>query len=62
MRFQNYGLWKTWLDNCLERPIWDDLSTENMVNGAKHCWNVNEMLITMFIDHCESNWVRKSLS
>ena len=28
----------------------------------KHCWNLNESTFTKFIDHCEGNWVEKSLS
>ena len=27
--------------------------------GSKHCWNLNHATTTMFIDHCESNWVGK---
>ena len=32
------------------------------VNGIKECWNMNDTTFTMFIDHCEPNEVRKSLS
>ena len=32
-----------------------------MVNGQKHCWNLNQSTFTLFIDHSESNLVRKSL-
>ena len=42
MYFRNYGLrktWfrKTWLDNCVESPVSEDPSTNNMINGPKHC-------------------------
>ena len=36
MYFRNYGLLKTWLDNCLKSPVSEDSSTSNMVNGLKH--------------------------
>ena len=55
MFFRHYGLPKTWLDNCLERPISENLSTDNMVNGPKHCFNLNGSTFTIFIDHCEDN-------
>ena len=55
MYFRNYGLRKRWLGNCLERPISDDLSTGNMVNGLKQCCNLNDSTITIFIDHCAGN-------
>ena len=53
MHFQNSGLRKTWLDNCLRSPVSEDPSTSNMVNGPKHCWNVSNSAFTKFIDHCE---------
>ena len=37
MYFQNYRLWKKWLDQFLKRPASEDPSTSNMVNGPKHC-------------------------
>ena len=33
MHFRNYGLWETWLDNCLESPVSEDPSTGNRLNG-----------------------------
>ena len=59
MYFRNYGLRKTWLDNCLQRPVLEDPSTGNMVNGRKHRWNLNDCTFTIFIDHCEVNCVEK---
>ena len=38
MYFWNYGLEKTWLDKCLENPVLEDPSRNNIVNGPKHCW------------------------
>ena len=37
MYFRNYGLRKTWLDNCVESPVSEDPSTNNMINEPKHC-------------------------
>ena len=53
-----YGLRKMWLDKCLKSPVSEDPSTSNMVNGAKHCWNLNESTFTVFIHPCagKSGW------
>ena len=53
---------KTGLDNSLKSPVSEDPSTSNMLNGLKHCWNLNDSSFTIFIDHWERNWVGKSLS
>ena len=55
MFFRHYGLPKTWLDNCLERPISENLSTDNMVNWPKHCCNLKGSSFTIFIGNCEGN-------
>ena len=55
MCFRNYGHQKTWLNNCLERPISEHPSTSNVVNGTKHFGNLNDSAFTIFIDHCEGN-------
>ena len=62
MHFWTYGLHKTRLDKCLKIPVSEDPSTSNMTNTPKHCWNLNKSTFTIFIDHCESNSVGKSLS
>ena len=36
MYFLNYGLRKTWLDQCLKSPLSEDPSKSNMVNALKH--------------------------
>ena len=28
--------------------------TDNMVNGPKPCWNLNNSTFAIFIDHCEN--------
>ena len=30
-----------------------------MVDGSKHCWNLNDSTFSIFIDHCEDNWLTK---
>ena len=61
MYFRNYGLQKTWLDICLKSPVSEDNLTGNMVNGPKPCCNLNESTVSIFIDHFEGKWVRKSI-
>ena len=58
MDFWTYGLRKTWLDKCLKSPVSEDPLTSNMVNGPKHCWNLNDGTFTIFIDPLEgkSGW------
>ena len=53
---------KMWLDKWLKNPVPDDPSTSNMVNVPKHCWNLHHSTFIIFIDHCQGNWVGKSLS
>ena len=55
MCFRFYRLQKAWLDACLKSPVSEDPSRRNMVNGPKHCCNLNESTFTKFIDHCEDN-------
>ena len=62
MYFCTYGLRKRWLDKCLKTIVSEDRSTSNMVNGPKHCWNLNGSTFTIFIDPCERNSDWKSLS
>ena len=58
--FWNYGLRKRWLDKCLKSPVFEDLSRSNMLNGPKHYCILDGTTFTIFIDHCEGNWVGKS--
>ena len=41
MKFSTYGLKKKWLDKCLKSLLSEDPQTSNMVNGLKHCINLN---------------------
>ena len=59
--FRYYGLWNRWLDECPKIPISEDVSRGNMVNGLKHCFNLKDSTFTIFIDHCEGNWVGKRI-
>ena len=42
MYFRNYGLLKTWLDQCLKSPVSEDPTKSNMVNVPKHCSNLKD--------------------
>ena len=42
MCFQNYGVHKTWLDECLKSLVSDDPTKSNMVNAPKHCANLKD--------------------
>ena len=53
---------KTWLDKSLKRSLLDDSSPSNIINVPKHCWNQHHSTFIIFIDHCQVNWVEKSLS
>ena len=53
MYFRIYRLEKACLDNCLKSPVSEDPSRSNMVNGPKHCWNLNASTFTILIDNSE---------
>ena len=61
MYFWNYTLWYTCLNECVKSTISEDPSTWDIVNSPKHCWNLIAKTLAIFIDHCESSWVGKSL-
>ena len=61
MYFLNYGLQKTWLDQCLKSPVSEDPSKSNRVNSPKHCSNLKDTSFTIFIDNWEDNCLTKSL-
>ena len=42
MYFRNYGLQKTWLDQCLKSPVSEHPTKSNIVNAAKHCSNLKD--------------------
>ena len=47
---------------CVKSAVSEDSSTSNMVNLPKHCWNLRHSTFVKYIDHCQVNWVGKSLS
>ena len=61
MYFPNYCLPKTWLDQCLKSPVSEHPSKNNMVKAPKHCSNLKENPLTLFIDQWEGNCLTKSL-
>ena len=42
MYFRNYGLPKTWLDQCLKSPVSEGPTKSSMVNTPKHCLNLKD--------------------
>ena len=62
MFFGNYGLPKTWLDQCLKSPVSECPSKSNMGNAPKYCSHLKDSPFTTFIDHWEFNCLTKSLS
>ena len=61
MYFRNYGLPKTWLDQCLKSPVSEDPTKSNMVNAPKHSSNLRHTSFTIFINHWEVTCMTKSL-
>ena len=61
MYFRNYGLPKTWLDQCLKSPVSEDPTKSNMVNAPKHFSNLRHTSFTIFINHWEVTCLTKSL-
>ena len=61
MSFQNYGLPKTWLDQCLKSPVSEYPSKSSRVNAPKHCFNLKKGPFTILIDHWEVNCPTKSV-
>ena len=55
MHFRSYALRKPLLDKCLKRPVDQDPARSNMVNGPKHCRNLNHSTFSIFIDQCAGN-------
>ena len=61
MCFGNYGLPKTWLDQCLRVPVSEYPSKRNMANEPNHCSHLKNSTFTKFIDDWEDNCPKKSL-
>ena len=51
----------TKLDQSLISLPWEDPSKGSILNRPKHCQNMNDTTFTIFIDHCQGDWVLKSL-
>ena len=57
--FPNYRTLKKRLDKCLKSPVSEHRSASNMVNVAKHCWNLYHRPFIIFIDHCQEIELKK---
>ena len=53
MHFGGYGLRTPSLDKCLKSLVAEDPLKSNMVNGTKHCSNLNHNKFSLFTDQCE---------
>ena len=53
MYFLKSRLQKIWLDKCLKSRALEDIWTDNIANGSKHCCNLNGSTFTIFIKHFE---------
>ena len=53
---------KTKLDKCLKSLVSEDRSTRKIADVPKHCWNLHHSIFMWFIDPCQINRIRKSLS
>ena len=49
MYFRNYELLKTRIDKCLESAVWEDHSTNNMINEPKHWFNLKNSTFTILL-------------
>ena len=59
MYFRNYGLPKTWLDQCLKSPVSEDPTKSNMVNAPKHCSNLKDTFLPFLLITRTSNVLQK---
>ena len=61
MYFRKYKLQKAWLIKCLKGSVSEEPLTDNMANGTKHCWNLNNSRVAIFMSHCVGNCIEKNL-
>ena len=52
---------RTLLDKCVKSPLLEDPSTSNTAERPENLWNLYQSTFFIFIDHCQFNWVGKSL-
>ena len=61
MYLRNYRPRKTCLDKCLKAPVWVDLSTGDMVDVAKHWFNLNQSVFINLSDSVKLIEFQRSL-
>ena len=66
MTFIDFVIWKlgnskTYWEKCLKSLVPESPSRSNMVNVLKTSWNLPHSRFIIFIDHCQLNWLGKSL-
>ena len=52
---------KMWSDEFLKSLVLADASKSNMLNVPKHWWNLRYSILIICTDHCQGNWIGKSL-
>ena len=52
---------RTLLDKCVKSPLLENPSTSNTAERPENLWNLHQSTFFIFIDHCQFNWVGKSL-
>ena len=55
MYFPNYGLQKTWLDNCIKKRHSEHPLRSNIVNVLENFRNLNDSALIIFIDPWEAS-------
>ena len=53
MYFRNYGPGKPWLDKCSEIAVSGNPLESSILNGCRHCSNLNHSTFNIFIDKFE---------
>ena len=61
MYFRNLRAQKTRLDKCLKGLVLEDPRRDDMVNGRKHWFNINESAFIILSDHFKLMESQKSL-
>ena len=61
MYSRNTGSKKYCLVNLIKSRVSEDPQTDNAANVSEHYCNLNDSTFTIFINHCEDSFIRKSL-
>ena len=59
--FPEYRFQKTWFGEWIKSRVSEDPQTDNTANVSEHYCNLNDSTFTIFINHREDSFIRKSL-